>query len=255
MQAFVDVKVQPLYGQFRALINWTTAPELANGAFTVFKSQDGINDWQPIASGDGIDQAIDENLVSQGKLIEQYYKVGVTLRGETHESPPIGTFGTVRRDEFGAARMIMQREYEILRRFTPLLLCKLRVFAPPCVRCVDPDTDQGVGTTLCPICFGTLKQGGYYPPVKTFGRIMSITPRVQVDSADGTGSDDPIAAKIRMIAFPLLRKNDLIIDRAADRRYLVNELKPGVFGGKIPVVFVVDAMLMPTSDVRYTFPI
>ncbi len=256
MQAFLDVKVQPLYGQFRALITWKTAPELASGLFSVFKSPDGINDWQPLSVDQPAAEAfIDPKLVNAGKLIENYYKVVVKKGSDVHESPPIGTFGTVRRDEFGAARIIMDSEFEILRRFTQFLICKLRAFGPPCKRCVDVDTDQAIGTSLCPECFGTQKEGGYFPPVKTFGRVLSTTPTVQMNSQEGTGSTDPVAAKIRMIAYPLLRQNDMLVNLGADRRYLVNDTKPSVFGGKIPVVLTVDAMLLPTTDIRYTFPI
>jgi len=255
MQSFLDVKVQPIYGQFRALITWKTVPELASGEFVVLKSPDGVNDWQPVASGSGIEDAIDENLVGQGKLLEQYYKIRVTSRGQAHESPPIGTFGTVRRDEFGAARMVMQKEFEILRRFTRFLICKLRVNAPPCKRCVTLDTDQAIGTSLCPECFATKKEGGFFPPVVSYGRIVKSSPIVQLDSREGVGSSDPSNHVIRMIAFPLLRKEDMLIDPVADRRYLVNDVDPSVFGGKIPVVLSVNTQLLVSRDIRYTFPI
>lgn len=254
--SFLDIKVIPIYGQFRALIVWKTAPELAGGSFAVFKSQDGVNGWEILTTGVGIEEAVDTNLLSQGKLLEHYYQVRVTgVDGVTHASPPIGTFGTVRRDEFGAARTIMQKEFEILRRFTRLLVCKLRANAPPCSICVNDNTDQAIGISLCEQCWGTTKQGGYYPPVLSYGRFMAFSPTTQANSQEGAGATDPVTANIRMLAFPLLRQNDLLVDREADRRYLVNSVKPSRLGGKIPVVQIVDAMLLTTVDIRYRFPI
>lgn len=255
MPAFLDVKVQPTYGKFRALITWKVSPELAGGQFVVLKSPDGINDWKPVASGVGISDAIDDNLVSQGKLLEQYYKVLVRHRDQVHESQPIGTFGTVRRDEFGAARMIMIQEFQIMRRFTKLLICKLRVNAPPCKVCTDPDTGQAVGTSLCETCFATTKEGGFFPPVLSFGRFITVSPLTKEDSQEATGSTDPSNQTLRMLAFPLLRKEDMLVDAGADRRYLVETVEYDYFGGKIPVVANVRSVMLPSRDVRYKFPV
>jgi hypothetical protein len=255
MPAFLDVKVQPIYGNFRALITWKVAPELAGGQFIVLKSPDGVNDWKPVTSGVGISDAIDDNLVSQGKLLEQYYKVLVSHRDQAHESPPIGTFGTVRRDEFGAARMIMIQEFQVMRRFTKLLLCKLRVHAPICSLCGDAETGQSIGTSLCETCFATTKEGGFFPPVVTYGRFLTVSPMTKEDSQEGTGSTDPSNQTLRMLAFPLLRKEDMLIDPGADRRYLVETTEYDYFGGKIPVVANVRTVLLAARDVRYKFPI
>ena len=122
-------------------------------------------------------------------------------------------------------------------------------------RAVDTDTDQAVGISLCEFCFGTTKEGGYFPPIKSYGRFLTFGPTRQMDSRESTGSTDPVAAKIRMLAFPLLRKNDLLIDVGADRRYLVNETQPNRLGGKVPVVLTVDAMLLTSVDIRYKFPV
>ncbi len=254
-QAFQQVKVQPIYGKYRALITWKVNPELAAGSFVVFKSADGVNDWQEVAKGQGLEEAVDDNLISQGKLIEHYYKVRVTKDGKTFDSVPVGTFGEIRRDLFGAARVLMNTEYDVLRRFTRFLLCKLKVNAPPCPVCVDDETGQAVGTSLCESCYTTRKLGGFYPPIATFGRVLSTTPQAQMDSQDSTGTSDPTRSKIRMIAFPRLRKDDLLVNPSADRRYLVEDVEYSDLGGAVPVIATVSTVLLVAKDIRYKFPL
>lgn len=256
MDAFLDVKVQPIYGKFRALITWKVEPSLEDASFSILKSHDGVNDWRLIGDVVAADHFVDENLLSQGKLIEQYYRVQAVKQGRSPIlSPSIGTFGTVSRDVFGAARRIMEIEYEAMRVFTKVHLFKLRVFAPPCPVCVDPDTEQAIGTSTCTRCFGTQKENGYADPVVTFMRIMTVTPVNQTNSTDGTGAIDPSVQVIRLLAFPMLRQGDLLVHKEADRRYLVNTVDYSFMAGKIPVVAMANVSMLPTTDIRFKVPV
>ena len=256
MDPFLDVQVQPLYGAFRALISWKVIPEYEAATFTGCKSTDGLNGWDPIGAVTKDNHLVDDNLVSQGKLQEQYYQVMVTKGdGKVFKSPMVGTFGKVNREEFGAARRIMEMEYQSLRKFIKIHLCKFKAMGDSCKRCVDPDTDQAVGTSRCPECFGTKKEGGFYPPVITYMRPMSISPTVQQDSPEMAGTTDPITLTARMPGFPLLRKDDLLVHKETDRRYLVETVEPSWFAAKVPVVFMVKLVQLATNDMRYDFPI
>lgn len=255
MSGFLDITVRPLYGQFRALITWKVEPSMESATFQILKSHDGVNDWKEIGTVVAGDHFVDDNLLNQGKLLEQYYRLIGTKLERRMESVPVGTFGTVSRQEFGAARQIMELEYMALRKFTKVHLFKLRVFAPPCPLCVDKDTEQAVGTGLCPQCYGTQKDKGYEEPVVTYMRIMNISPIVKMDSADGTGATDPSLQTARLLAFPLLRKEDLLIHKEADRRYLVNEVDVSYLGGKIPVIAMAKLTLLTSTDIRYKIPV
>lgn len=255
MDSFSDFKVQPLYGSFRALLTWKAEPGVSGVTFEIFKSHDGVNDWKRLGVVTSEEFFVDENLLSQGKLLEQYYKVRGTKDGRSATSATVGTFGTVSRMEFGAARRIMELEYEAIRCFTQVHLFKLRVFAPPCPVCVDPDTEQAIGTSTCTKCFGTQKEDGYAPAVVTYMRLMAISPVTQQSSADGTGSTDPSTQVARLLAFPMLRKGDLLVHKDADRRYLVNEVDYSFLGGKIPVIAMANLMLLQSKDIRYKVPV
>lgn len=252
---FKKVTVQPTYGDFRAIIRWEVDPKFADGTFTVTRSPDGINDWVVVQNGKGLEFSSDETLLDQGKFYERYYRVEVRKGGERFESETVGTFGKVSRQEFGAARHIMNLEYSVLRKFTEFHLCKAIVAGPVCPECSLDETEQHVSTSLCPRCYGQGVDGGYYPPVVTYGRQMTKTDVVQNDSQSGTGSNDQDRGVWRLLAFPLLRKNDLLVDLGADRRYLVDSFTPFLFGGKIPVVFMVTLTMLEKKNIRYTFPI
>lgn len=252
---FLDVKVQPVYGSFRALISWKVEPSLEDGIFEIEKSHDGVNEWRLLGSIQGEDHFVDGNLLSQGKLLEQYYRVRCKKNGAVFLSSTLGTFGTISRMEFGASRRIMELEYEAMRCFTKVHLFKLRVFGPPCPVCVDAETEQAIGTSLCPNCYGTQKDKGYQDPVVTYMRIMTISTTTQNDSQDGVGATDPSIQLARLLAFPLLRKNDLLVHKEADRRYLVNEVDYSYLGGKVPVIAMANLMLLQSKDVRYKVPL
>lgn len=254
-KGFIDVTVQPIYGSFRALIKWKVEPKLESATFCIEKSHDGVNSWKRIGTVKQNDFFVDTDLLSQGKLIEQYYRVTAETENNRVTGPVIGTFGTVTRQDFGAARHIMDLEHQSLRRFTKVHIFKLRVFGPPCPKCVDPDTDQAIGTSLCEVCYGTTKEKGYEDPVVSFMRLMAVSPVTQVNSQGGTGASDPSLQVARMLAFPLLRQNDLVVHKEADRRYLVDEVEYSFFGGKIPVVAMVKLQMLPTNDVRFRIPV
>jgi hypothetical protein len=252
----LELKVQPIYGKFRAMIQWVAEPRVQDHTFIVRKSPDGINDWRVIGQVVGNDHYIDEDLLRHGRMMEQYYRVtAVGPGGKEVHSDMVGTFGRAERSEFGAARQIMELEYTAMKRFTQVHLLKLKTYGPMCPACVDEDTDQSIGVSLCERCWGTSRDGGYHPPALTYMRIMTISPVAKIDSAEGAGSSDPSLQVARMLAYPMLRKEDLLIDRDSDRRYVVDHANYALLAGKIPVVATVNLRLLQQDDVRYRIPL
>jgi hypothetical protein len=251
---FADVKVLPTYGDFKCVITWTMADKRLAGDYVVKKSPDGVGEWSVMASGRGIDAALDTDLFSTGGLFQNFYQVFVTREGKTGASPIVGTFGAIQREIFGAARYIMNMEYSVLRRFSKLWLYKGLWTTEPCKECTDPATGQGVGTSLCETCWGTAWEGGYAPPVTTYARFMSQSNSVQNDSQEGTGSTSPIYRKVRMLSFPMLRKDDMLVEPLSDQRYLVESCEHGYLNGQVPTMAMVQMSLLNTRDVRYKIP-
>ena len=124
-----------------------------------------------------------------------------------------------------------------------------------CSVCWDEVNHQSKRPNDCPNCYGTQKDKGYQDPVVTYMRIMTISTTTQHDSQDGVGSTDPSIQLARLLAFPLLRKNDLLVHKEADRRYLVNEVDYSYLGGKVPVIAMANLMLLQAKDIRYKVPL
>ena len=253
---FIDVSVLPMYGKHQARITWRVTPGHEKGKFIIFKSPDGINNWKELGKVSGIMGAfVDTELIPRGRWDEAYYKIILQYNGQRYDSDVLSTFGSISRTEFGVARTIMQHEWESLRLVTPVKYYKLRTDGAKCPRCVDKDTGQAVGVSLCPTCYGTTYDGGFYDAVDSFMHIGVIGSKIQEDTREGTGSTDPVAVHARMPAYPMMEKNDMIINPRADRRYLVEKIDYAWLNGKIPVYAEVDLMLLTRSDIRYTFPI
>ena len=255
MNPFLDIKVLPTYGDFSALITWRLSAGFERSTFSVYRSPDGINDWQLIGKEKGITSFRDPGLAPDGKLNETYYRVTLEKGELKAASDTVATFGTVPRREFAAARKIMELEVRQLRHHHAVKVCKLRVTGNPCPICVDPDTGQVSGSSMCDTCYHTGYEGGFWAPVDTFMRIEQRSQSVQVDSAEGAGSTDPTYDKARMLAFPFLEKNDLIVYPPADRRWLVESCEIAYFNGKIPLIATLSLVLLRRTDVRYSFPI
>lgn len=255
MNPFIDVRVLPSYGQLTALVTWTVTDAFRDANFVVFRSPDGINDWKEIGSVLGKDFFADSNLITFGKLDQRYYRIILQKNGKRFDSPSIGTFGTVSRREFGAARKIMDIEMRELQHATEVLIFKLKYTEKQCPVCTDPDTEQQIGTTLCKTCYGTAVEGGYWPGIKSFSRFLKIGPIVQLDSADGTGTRDMVKVDARFIGFPNLRKNDLIVVPQSDQRYLIETNNVGYLNGKIPICQEVQMVLLRRTDIRYQLPL
>jgi hypothetical protein len=255
LNSFAEVRVLPNYGGDRAIIRWRLADNSIRGRFTVFKSPDGVNNWERLAEATDTEFVFDDRFFSQGKWFQWYYRVAWESGGETAQSNIVATFGDVRREEFGAARVVMNQAYQQLRRFTRIGICKLRVTAGACAVCVDRETGQQVGISLCQNCYGTGLDGGYFPAVASHMKIGENSDVVQIDSPEGAGARDMIRVKSSMLAFPFLRKDDLVVDPKSDRRYLVETISNGMLIGKIPVLSTVSMLLLRSQDVRYKFPV
>jgi len=253
---FIDVSVIPMHGALQARVKWVVRDGFVEGTFNIFKSPDGLNNWKQIGSVSGrhVD-FVDHDLITRGRLDEAYYLVKLNWRNQQFASNVISTFGRLSRSEFAAVRLIMKREWETLRRFTKAKFFKLRSDGQHCPRCTDPDTGQQIGIALCPICYGTSFEGGFYDPIDTFIQVGTISPKVQEDSREGVGSSDPVTVKARGTAYPIMEKNDMFVVPDTDKRYLIDVIEYGYYNGKVPVYAEIQLQMLARNDIRYQVPL
>jgi hypothetical protein len=86
-------------------------------------------------------------------------------------------------------------------------------------------------------------------------RLLQMSPRAKMDSPDGAGTSEPTNYKAHMLAFPALSKDDLLVDPATDKRYLVDLTDMSLFKGKIPITMQADLQLLRRTDIRYKLPL
>lgn len=251
---FIDVSVVPTYGTLNARILWRMRDDFSKGLFIISRSPDGLNDWQDIGSVENTDQFVDPKAITGGKLDLLHYQVTLRIKDKEYRSSVINTLGALSRQEFGAVYRIMQQEYQKLTEFTKIAICKMRISGPSCPKCVDEDTGQKTGISLCTTCYGTGYQGGFWPPAISFMQPLDQSAKVQSDNPDGSGATDPLHCRARMVAFPSLIKNDMLVDTAADKRYSVETQDISYFKGKVPLINMAGLVLIRRTDIRYQFP-
>jgi hypothetical protein len=254
MHPFLDVRVIPTYGNFTARIIWKVIPSFEHGVFFILKSPNGITNFRQIGVVNDKKSFEDRELLPDGKFTETYYKVVTKDGDKQYESDPVGTFGQITREEFCTARYVLGLESEVMKKFTRILAFQI-ASEKPCPVCTDPDTNQKIGISRCHACYGTGHEGGYLPGMWTYMRLMEESPQVKMDSADGAGTSEPTNYKARLLAFPSLSKDDLLVDPGADMRYLVDLTETSMFKGKIPIVMIAQLQLLRRNDIRYTIPV
>lgn len=119
-------------------------------------------------------------------------------------------------------RKIMRDEYIRLRRLTgsEFFLLQRRHFGTRCPVCYDPATHE-ILVSRCLSCYSTSWVGGFFPP-----RLVLGAPQEQIyQTTIGPQTKDDVSHfRIQFLDFPRMDRGDLIIERARNRRYLVEEV-------------------------------
>ncbi len=124
-------------------------------------------------------------------------------------------------------RAKVRRTVIALRLFTgvDIAVLKRRHFGERCPTCWA----KGPGVVLksrCCICYGTGWQGGYHTPIKGLGKV-AMSPINTSTRAEG--SVEIRQARIGLPPFPVVQKDDVIVEIASNRRWSVRTVDPKVF--------------------------
>lgn len=247
---FQRVIVTPHWGTNTVVVQWTVPTDFFQGNFIVFRSRDGITSFEQIAAGHGLDHVVDV-VVPMDRISEFFYRITLQYKGKRYDSDVVSTYGEVPRVEFGMSHQIMKLEHLRMRRCHAIKIFRQKLSGEICTVCTDPDTEQRVGTSLCVLCFGTGILGGFEPAVDSNMLIVTKSPVVLRDAPDGTGTTDPNQETARMLPYPPLRKNDLVVQPKNDQRWLVQSLTPYYVNDNVPVVYDAILQVLRRNDVRY----
>lgn len=251
---FRTFQVLPSYGTATIALKWTVDPAWRQAGYVVQRSSTGVNGWSHV--GNTTNTWFDVRGVNPNDKFEEFYFRVLAGRddGSEAESPVVSTFGQVSRKMFGAALKILKLEHRQISTRTPAKLLKLNPRSTRCPVCTDPDTGQQESTTLCGTCFGTGRLNAYLPALSVHVWFMTAAPKAKVAREDGAGLTDEQVLKARMMAFPPLDRDDIVVEPEADRRWLVETVQTASMNSVIPVTADVTLRLLSRQDARYKLP-
>ena len=180
-----------------------------------------------------------------------FFRVIMSTSKGTYVSHVRTPYGDLDRRDYLIVREIMRRE--VLQQSTlagiQALLWTRALWGPKCTECTDPFTGSIVNTN-CGKCLGTGRIPPYHGPYPIW-TTFSPTKRNTENKPDGTGTVQLYTWDIRMVGFPYAKDNDIVIDIAADKRYVVDGMANLTEIRRVPVVQVLHAKELPTSDPAY----
>jgi hypothetical protein len=186
-----------------------------------------------------------------GKDLVLFFRVTLTTPSGTYHSHIKTPYGDLGRREYLLVRDIMRRE--VLQQDTLAgvqgRLWIRSVSGGRCTSCVDPITGDTVSSN-CKDCLGTGRMPAYHGPY-TVWMTFSPTNRDTEQKPDGTGTQQIYVWNIRLVGFPYAKDQDIAIDIATDKRYVIDGVQHLTEIRRIPVVQNLRARELPTSDPAY----
>ena len=257
---FISVLIAPSYGRNEAVVSWRIQKGYDAGDVYVYRSENGQKPWtclNPSTPVSGRSCFTDTNFVIKDSDIRIHYRLELVLAGQSFDSPVVGVFEKLTRREFGIVRRIMQLTIKELREGragSECVILRPKTSGPRC-RCVDPDTNQSSQGSLCPYCYGTLFEGGYLPPVKSWIQNMDWSALSRVTDPSGKGRTNDRTSEGYMLAVPEILTDDMIVLLETDTRLVVGPVKVHYFNAVIPITCAPNLTLLPRQDVRYKVPV
>lgn len=221
---FYAFRISPNYlGGF--LYSWEMAGGFNDPAPWIFQVQKGPTEngpWEAIspevANVIAWHDSGGKNLYGKSNIL--YFRVTLRTPGKMYFSHAVQPYGDLSRREYLLAREIIRRE-SLRARVLAGVECDVyirSIFGPKCTYCIDPVTGD-VRDSHCRKCLGTGRYPAYFGPHRM---MLSFSPDVahsKVNSNDGTHETRTFEALA--IGNPVLKKGDVVIDRAQDKRYVV----------------------------------
>lgn len=186
-----------------------------------------------------------------------YYRVRLeTPEGKYYSKGINPNYTPSTRHQFSIAAEIVRKEHLRMSKYTgaPIVILKRKIYGKQVTDdTVDPIT--GLPITDSSPHQGNMFVSGYYAPVKSFMSIESGNDVFAMDPG-GTGAIANTRLEVRMLGFPYVNYNDIIIDFDADLRYIVKDRDEVNFPGtSIVLLQTLQLSLIPPSDPVYSINI
>lgn len=180
-----------------------------------------------------------------------FFRISLTTPDGTYYSHTKAPYGELDRREYLIAREIMRREVLQMRKLSgvPTQLWVKSVVGAPCTKCTDPVT----GTPLsgaCSDCMGTGKSPAYHGPYMLWATFSPAQRNTEMKK-DGAGLSQQYNFNVRLVGFPYIKDNDVLVDTRSDKRYYVDGVKHLTELRRIPIIQTAMCREIPTSDPAY----
>lgn len=253
-QIFTSVNILPNYVQGFTFL-WSISQGFDDPLpwkFTVYQGHTSEGPWEAI-SPEQINKfawSEDEKRVVGMDLVLFFKVILITPRG-VYESYVRTPYGDLERRAYMIVRDIMRRELLQMKKLSgvPVLILSRSVYGPKCTNCLDPITGDNL-TSNCSLCYGTGRQPGYHGPYDMWATFSPLQ-RDTEQSPDGTGVRQNYAVQVRLLGFPYVKDQDILIDVREGKRYIVDGVVHLTEIRRVTVVQQFNARELPVTDPLY----
>ncbi len=246
---------------------WEHHPNFGDPPLRIYKLQVGhtqnplATDWVDV-DANGIAEAlylVDRERRVTGNRLNVFYRIVLQTPLRNYVSLPVPALGQMQARDWAIAREIVRRERLRHRRMARNgVLLKRRRYGVKCPTCRDMMTDAVVNS-MCPDCLGVGFQGGYHTPLPF--QCFDIASEPIVEQRGGAAQNPAEwslqveTVKARVLAFPMLEKEDVFVETATDRRWRVGDIHYVAAIAGVPIVAEVELRHIPFSDIVYQFEV
>lgn len=253
-RVFDSVGVIPSYYD-GGVVTWAVSvgfTEPRPWTFRVEQSETPEGPWTPAGTyGDAVrGAAIPPTRTSKSMTL--FFRVVLIPAGYTpteYASDAASPYGTLGRADYILALEIMRREQLRMRMGAgvDVVLWSVSERGSACTVCRDPVTGD-VTASDCPDCLGTGRVPPYFGPFQTFAE-FSNSEASTVNGQAGTVQPADLSARL-LCAIPL-KRGDIIVKTAADKRYFVETSARVAEIRTTPVVQMCKVSEIINSDPTY----
>lgn len=258
-----NIKVVPSYGKYTCAITWDCDAVFSDYKVNVFKSRDGYTDWYYLGTADAYTgYFLDEEFIVSNQTLNYHYKLSVVspvTNKSVYDSPSIGLFYTLNREEFSAVKSMVTQQC-MLKDNIVVFLCRPKGKAgiqdpvnKNMAETINLLTGDSVGTATDTTAYGKVYDGGFSTPIRTKIIINQIA-KQHIDDQNGQGYRSENVLQIRTIAYPMGIVGDMFVDIKTDDRWLINEIVSiEKFKGVVPVTYTANVRLLPRNAIEYKY--
>ncbi len=178
------------------------------------------------------------------------YRVVVEYpNGKTYTSEVANLYGILSKADYLIAKELNRKESVRLKQIgIPLIILKRKHWGNKCEECIDVASGVKI-KDFCDICYNTKFIGGYYSPIETTGEITVNAHHTDLDN-QGLGVTEEYNCRMRIMNYPLINRDDVIIEKLTNIRWTTWEQQP-IEWKRVPVVQQVVLRRVPPSSIVY----